>query len=540
MSEKLRKFYEAAGVKCPVFDMPYVKPYDLLPETPQFLDHLKHSFVSYEDFFAFVKNYTPASAHEDKRLMNDALVNSDFLIANFKFSHENFIKLTNVRPDILIQSQDEFIGGIKLYQELFYFEPSTMQLIFENIPEILQFTKTQILHKVTDLSFVMQVSRYSIFDLFHKYPKLLFWSQESLQNYLTVVAKIFKCHQGDLRNAIFNYPEILEIPLEKIEELYTKVYAKGFTRLELRQIFIQCPYNLLLSPESILEKIEQIMTQENMTLKEVTTLIGDCAFILPLSTPYSYFWLEKKYRMDRKFLKRNQYKFQFPHENFIFKYVFSRTVGIEMQFSKIANIDTKKLFARYFFLKEKLGRNCNFSRDLSITDIAFKNKYQITAKELFEKYPLTKEKLERLFTDYNSLDGYKFNWFYIPCPEDLTLSPVYYEERLLKDVLIKSVKTDLPKENIVTLALDKLGFTIFELEFLVKTIRNINYITVNNIHDIYDVFRKFDFTLEETNWLVLHNPAILNYHKQALQNRLIMISKFYNIKCFCSAWPERI
>ncbi len=530
--EILEKF----GLKPKDYGIPHIQARPL-PKEPFYFDKFLHSFVDYDDYLLFVKLYTPKEYHEDQKIINRALWNAEYLIGTLGLELNSFAVITAIKPDFLTVPIQEFPHIAKIFIEFFYWELPEITEIINSTPEIFKFSYEDLLNKIVDLSHIMQVSRYTIFDLIHKCPKILFYTKEELQNYLTVVAKTFKCHQDDLRNAIFNYPKILDIPLDTIIENYNKVYAKGFTRLELRRMFITNAYNFNTDPDEIIKKVDKIASDENLTNKEAKTVIGDCPFILPLNDPLQHFSTEKALNMRREFLKEWQYDFQFPHQTFLIKYLFARCTAIEMQFSKIVNTDTHKLFARYFYLKEKLGDRCDFSHDLYLPDYSFEKKYNIKTKELIEKYPLKTSYIDRLFDDYNKLDKRILYWFPIKKPSEYFMPPAYYSIDVIKNVF-RAVY--LPQDRAVYYSFTALGFTQIEIEFFQKTIPNLDKLNIAMISDIYLAFKKFDFTLEETSWILLHNPAIFAYDERALKNRLKMINYHYDLKFFCTVYPERI
>lgn len=532
-SELLEKF----GLKKKEYGYSFVQA-EPLPEEPLYWDKFLHSFVDLEDFKAFAKMHTPANVHEDAEAMNRALHNAEFLIGTLGLELKNFMPLFIACPEILTRPVGDIKGVARIFIECFYFELRDITTIINEMPEILQFSNDELLNRIVDLCHVMQVTRYTIFDLIHKYPKILFWTEEKLQNFLTIVAKIFKCHQNDLRNAIFNYPRIIEIPTDQIRETYDKVYAKGFTRLELRRLFIRNGYNFFESAESIIEKVDNLVKNENMTEKEAVTMLGDCPFVVPLKNPADHFALEKHYRMSRKFLNEWQYNFNFPHDTFLLKYLFARCTAIEMQFAKFANTDTHKIFSRYAYLREKLGTEVNFSKDLYSPDYEFESKHGVTMKEILEKYPLTSKDVERLFDDYNKLDGYILYWFPLEKPAEYIVPPLYYDELVIYRVFLYHTK--LPEKQIALYTFRALGFTNTEIEFLEKTVPNIDKLKIQHINNIYNVFKYFDFTLEETNWLILNNPALLEYDPRALKNRLKIINCHMHFRFFCYNFPERI
>lgn len=508
-----------------------------LPTEPKNMHGFLKTFSSLEDYTAFTAMSIPVQARLDDALLNRAKHNAEFFLADLALDINKLQELIKLRPDILIQPVDEIRGIAKIFIELFYIEHEDLTLLANTNPAFLQFTKTELLNKIIKLCDIMQVSRYTIFDLVHKYPRILLFEVSALSSFITIVAKTFKCHQNSLRNAIFNYPQILELETSYIIDTYNKLYAKGFTRIELRQIFIDNAYNFQETAESIISKIDEIVKKENMSEKEARTMLGDCPFIIPLSYPADYFITEKTLKMSRKFLNEFQYNFLFPHQNFLIKYIFARCTAVEMQFSKIVNVPLHKLFSRYFFLREKFGTKKNFSADLSLLDFQFTEKYGIRNHELMERYPLTMEKIDTLFEDYNKLDGYILYWFKIDKPKEFVIPPVNFSTDILTYVTEHS---DLPLKNRQTLAFHYLGFTLTEIQFFSRTINNFSKLTIERIIDIYKVFTLFEFNLEEINTMLLKNPAIFDYTYQALRNRLTIISHHFHPRFYCTLWPHFI
>lgn len=523
----------------------YRKEYEIEPiselnsyKTPHFRTLFAKTFGSSKAFEEFAVELVSSIGRGATK--SNCMFNAEQLIAYLGFDKQEVLTFRDENPEIFLIPLPALSKTIQTLGDMFYFSPDELAKIVKNNPKILFLSPSEITKRAITIGDIFQFTKYTVFDFVHKFPNVLLFDKEFLKKYITDVAKIFKVHQNKLRNAIYNNPDMLSIPIAEIKKLYDTLYAYGFVREDLRHIFIDNSFNFNYSSRHIIDSIEFMIHTADMTKKEALRFLADFPFSIYSNYPLECIQPALSLNISKKYLKKFQYSLQSPYQSFLLKYIFVRTTRIELQLDDLLQMDIHKIFARYFFLRTKYGFNYDYSKELYMPSHRFERKYKVSELRLCEEYPLTMDKIDGLFKSYNALGGKIYRWFPIEKPKNFRISPFLFSAKIFEPKLMKSFDAEPLTVITSTDALIRLGFTYNEIDFITKNCYDFKNVTVKNISDVYTTLLVNGFTLENSNWLVLHNPSLLRYDSRALSNRFYMISKHYELRFFCRFWPECI
>lgn len=397
-------------------------------------------------------------------------------------------------------------------------------------PDLLFISKIEIKNQIAFLSENLDEFGEGIRRILRDYPETLFLKKENLKEIEKIMLHDFTFSKDQV-NTIFKIcPEIMFFTSEKLKEVYDFYYPKYFVKRDIKELFSSCPQLFLLSKEEFEGKIETIKSVLNANEKETLNFVRCCPDSLLFENPKTKFDWFRRFNINLEFLKHHPKIFMAQEFSIPLKFIFARILGLESEFEKICEIDTKTFISRFLFMQSK---KLYSHEDLILSEQEFFEKYKVSSEVLKICYIVSDENLNQICAYYVNLKGQLPNWTDIVFPNTKDVvrfvkEKVRINHQVLPYEILKEKYNFTKKQYKLLSVLHSLYLDNDECMFLIKKCKSLASSSQGNIIGTFHFLRKQGFSFEDVVRLLFEKPTIFTHFIGDFENIFNQTMKFYH------------
>lgn len=489
----------------------------------------------------------------------------EILKSKFAFAVFDIFEIFKKCPNLCTVSPDSVEKNLSELEKNLSLRSRQFRFLVLKFPFVLLLSNVLLEYKINLLSTVFAVSKSEAIDKMLVFPDLMFISKAEIKNATAMLSEsldefgegirrlvrvcpflffVKKEHIKALKKIMFydfsfsekqtqiifkTCPEIMLWTEKELKAVYEFYYPRYFVKRDLKEMIPTCPEFISLSFSQFKERLKTLQTTLQTSEKEALVFVRMCPNIL-FFNPKTKIDGFKKFGINVEYLKIHpkiciSQEFSIP-----LKFVLARILGLESEFNKLCEIDTRTLLSRFLFMQSK---KIYTHEDLVLSEEEFFKKYHVSSHVLKICYIVSNCDLQKICKYYVDLKGKLPKWSDIVFPE------VGDVERFLKEKICQTYSLPLfevlheryllsEKQYEVLSVLRSLYLDKDECMFLLSKCKALSVCGSKNVINAFHFFRKQGFTFEETVLMLLTKPTLFTYFISDLDELYKNTIDFYN------------
>lgn len=483
------------------------------------LDIINSNFLVYEliNIFDFDINDIGYIFHKFPELLS---INSLSMINNLKRLESKLnLKCSAIKylvlkmPIVLVMNEEIFYYKLNLISKTFGCSiVDAIKLIYQN-QDLFYLNKEFILTKVKFLCKELNDYGLKVRQLLRNEPRCLYVDEQEIINVKKCLMQNFTLSEEEAVKVIFSTPSIL-LSYQELVKKYNFYYPRYFIKRDLKEILSYCPEFLSLNEKVVEKSIVNIINYYSVKEKDVLNYIRIEPNILFYNSPINRFNIYNKYSINFNYIFSSPRIVMLPEITIPIKFVLSRILSLEDEFSNFAFIDTNLLLSRFLFM-QSFGYYTH--KDLLLNESKFYEKYNMSSKVLLASYKLTYDAINKICLYYFNLKDKIKYWadIHFPKYEDI-LEYVYTafdsHNNTIDSHQLKNKNLNLTKRQFeIYVALKSMQLTDEESLMIINKVKNLNKFSQMNFVKISKFLKKYGFSQEKIIKKLIHNPSCFNY-----------------------------
>lgn len=513
--------------------------------------------------FEFIKSMI--IKNDDAEFENVSVI-YDNIKSRFGFGVFDMYEIFSKCPQLCTASNTSVLENLNGLENICCLSSRQMRYFILKLPFTLLINYELVKYKIDILSVLLALPRADIVDRITVYPDLLFISKaeikkqtamlsEQLDEFGEGVRRILRIHPNLLFTSrahikalkkimIYDFtisnkesgiifktcPTLLFKSESQLKDIYKFFYPRYFVKRDMKELFPACPQFLMLPPKIFVEKFAKIQNALNATEKETLYFIRTCPNIMFFENPYQKIIGFKRLNINMEFLKvfpkvSLRQEFTMP-----LKFIFARILGLESEFERLCETNTRTLLSRFLFMQAK---QLYSHEDLILSECEFVKKYNIATKVLKICYPITSSVIKQISAYYVNLKESLPKWTDIVFPEFNDVEKFAHEKyktnyEIPNFTSLREKYNTSKREFEIVSILHSLYLGIDECIYLIRMCPMLSNCNPRNIIKVINFLRRFDYSLEEVINLLLKKPSIFAYFVDDFVSLFNETLKMYN------------
>lgn len=487
----------------------------------------KFGFAIFDAFEIFKKcpELCTASASSIEKNLSD-------LEKSFSLGSRQFRFLVLKFPFVLLLNNVLLEYKINLLSTVFAVSKSEALDKMLVVPNLLFISKVEIKNATAMLAELLDEFGEGVRRLVRTCPFLLFSKREHIKALKKIMFYDFSFSEKQTLIIFKTCPDLMLKTEQELKNIYEFYYPRYFVKRDFKEMVPICPEFMTMPFSLFSERLKVLQNSLGTSEKEALSFARKCPNIL-LYNPKTKIDGFKKFGINLEFLKIHpnicvSHEFSIP-----LKFVLARILGLESEFEKLCEVDTRTIISRFLFMQSK---KIYTHEDLLLSEEEFFKKYHVTSHVLKICYIVSDGDLQKICKYYVDLKGK------LPMWSDIVFPEVKDVERFLKEKLCESYSCPMfevlhekyllsKKQYDVIVTLRSLYLDKDECIYLLSKCNDFATCGAKNIINSVNFFRKQGFSLEEIIHLLLTKPTLFTYFISDLDELYKNTIAFYN----CSA-----
>lgn len=433
-------------------------------------------------------------------------------------------------PFMLLVNCELLKFKIDLFSTVFACSKNEVISKFIVCPDLLFMGKGEIKKQIIFLSENLDEFGEGLRRILRDYPQVLFLKKENLKDIEKNLLQDFTFSKDQVNVIFKTCPEIMFFSREKLKEIHDFYYPKYFVKRDIKEIFSSCPQLFLLSKGEFERKTETIKNLLIATDKELLNFIRSCPDALLFENPKTKFDGFKRFNINFEFLKYHPKIFMSQEFSIPLKFIFARIFGLESEFERICEMDTKTFISRFLFMQsQKLYSH----QDLLLSEQEFFEKYRVSSDVLKICYIVSDENLKQICAYYVNLKGQLPNWTDIVFPNTKDVVRFVKEKlktnhQILPYEILKEKQNFTKKQYKLLSVFYSLYLDNDECLFLLKKCKSLACSNPSNVIGIFHFLRKQGLTFENVVKLLFKKPTMFTHFVGDFESVFNQTMKFYH------------
>lgn len=352
-------------------------------------------------------------------------------------------------------------------------------------------------------------------------PNLLLYNPLSIQEKIKFIRNLLNIRYDQLLPALAKCPKLLDIAHDRIAKQYMCLWKTlGFAKLDIVEMFRECPSIFLLPVKEMQEKIslvQQILhaSKPLYALRLVHTF--------PALLLYSKRMIAKRLQafmqlnINYDYLVYHRSIFTISYYQIYVKLMFAKVFLLDGYFEEVTQLSFQTLYARYRFLQKQFQNNFN-TLDIVASEEVFAKKYHISWRELHTRAPIKPYVYVRLYNRYHFL-GKQYGWSSAPIlPWRIQL----WTNRILLPKLPQDIKINknLSQEEQVRQIFSQLGLYSADTECIERALGDLKNVTTERVLGLLQACLLLKQEPSTFASLLISNPYVLQLTPEEFLHRL--------------------
>ena len=457
-----------------------------------------------KDFFkitiqdlAQILNKSPTLLGADKQKVKR---NLEELSKNLDVRSREFYLLLIKTPAIILMPAKRFVYQLRLLMETFGVSAVRAMHYLFVYPTLLSITKDEILNKIA--YYAKKLNEYGINcrKFFRREPMLFYSSQSNLEKIKNLFMRKYTLTEEEVQKVIKAVPAVVTCDYNKIAGNFEQLYPEYFIKRDIKEMLAECPEFVSVETEVCFKKLKEIQDLFGVDKKKACEIIRKNPNLIFYESVDSKVSQITGLGISKEYIAMFPAICNVPQIALALKFVITRVLRLDSEFSEVCVMDTNLFVARFVFMQTNKIFN---HKDLILEQSKFEMKYHISREEL-NSYKLTEQSLKNLCNYYLSLKGKLVGWKDIPFPNfDHILKYLYSYTIVPREEVCQSQI----RLKVIGSKMKELGICQQETEMVVKKCPALLFF-INDCFGVINILKKYMFTNEEIVKLLFNKPSL--------------------------------